>query len=60
LHRSARFIIHVLDDRHLLVQPHMVDAIKARRDALESQRTACPNRRFSSASLTRRAPCRLR
>jgi hypothetical protein len=29
--RSARFIIHVLDDRHLLVQPHMVDAIKARR-----------------------------
>ena len=30
LPRSARFIIHVLDDRHLLVQPHMVDAIKAR------------------------------
>jgi hypothetical protein len=35
--RSERFIIHVLDDCNLLVQPHMVDEIKARRPRLQGR-----------------------
>ena len=40
--RSERFIIHVLDDRPLLVQPHVVDEIKARVARAKPARAAMP------------------